>query len=307
MRRRSPRAAFGGFRRVDITPRLAVESGRHFFTTAKSTKKERPCRDQITHPASVLDIVPQRGRPERAGRGLGRGSTLALCCRPWGTQRAGAEQRHRPAPPAQAERRFGSEVLSLGSFALRRGRGRRACGAAEKRPPPAWSPRSRRRRPRTDTREDYDEELHVASQSQATHHCQSDSHSGPVPLRWHLPSPPRHLAPLARQYCTYRRQRGCRSLPALRPPVPAVPSLLPSRPPRPKRSGVAGAEPAGRRSGQAGRLPYVRGSGRTASPGMAIDRFTVCVIISSIISTISLIEKRCEPPTSCAGGRREWG
>ena len=66
---------------------------------------------------------------------------------------------------------------------------------------------------------------------------------------------------------------------------------------------MAGAEPAGRRSGQAGRLPYVRGSGRTASPGMAIDRFTVCVIISSIISTISLIEKRCEPPTSCAGGR----
>ena len=55
-----------------------------------------------------------------------------------------------------------------------------------------------------------------------------------------------------------------------------------------------------RRSGQAGQLPYVRGSGRTASPGMAIDRFTVCVIISSIISTISLIEKRCEPPTSCA-------
>ena len=63
---------------------------------------------------------------------------------------------------------------------------------------------------------------------------------------------------------------------------------------------MAGAEPAGRASGQAGRLPYVRGGGRTASPGMAIDRFTVCVIISSIISTISLIEKRCEPPTSCA-------
>ena len=102
---------------------------------------------------------------------------------------------------------------------------------------------------------------------------------------------------LARQYCKHRWQRGCR-YPGAQFRLFHPSSLL--GPPTVGQRGVGWLGQNLQASGQAGRLPYVRGSGRTASPGMAVDRFTVCVIISSIISTISLIEKRCEPPTSCA-------